>query len=255
MIMKFNTIIPLYYQIAKLLEFKIIKGEFPPLSIFPSESELCQSLKVSRITIRQSLAYLSSKGFLIRRKGRKTIVTDKGFQEETLELKAGVETVGFSKLGGGTLYDKSERIKLKVVSLSKTKAPEWIRRHFNIFKDEDVYLFKRIRFRKNEPIAYVKGYLRKDIGEYLKKQDLLKFSMINLAQNRFGLKVYSLEQAIEVYVADKEIAQALEMNISDPVMHLTSVISISKKDVVQIHEAFFKPGRVSYRVKFIAEES
>ena len=46
---------PLYRQAAEILRDRILKGEYPPGTMIPSERELGNSLGISRIPIRASV--------------------------------------------------------------------------------------------------------------------------------------------------------------------------------------------------------
>ena len=65
---------PLYAQVADALRARIVAGEYAPDARLPSESELCQSYKVSQITIRRALLDLENDGQVYRRQGRGTFV-------------------------------------------------------------------------------------------------------------------------------------------------------------------------------------
>ncbi len=66
--------IPLYYQLAQKLEEEIVLGKYKPNDKFPTDMELSEKFDVSRITVRQALSELISKGLLVRERGRGTFV-------------------------------------------------------------------------------------------------------------------------------------------------------------------------------------
>ena len=67
-----NIPIPLYYQLKELLmEYISVSDENTPL---PTESQLCEHFQVSRSTVRQTLGELTSDGFLVRHKGKGTMI-------------------------------------------------------------------------------------------------------------------------------------------------------------------------------------
>ena len=66
--------IPLYYQLAQSLESEIISGKYKANEKFPTDMELAEKFKVSRITVRQALNELIAKDLLVRERGRGTFV-------------------------------------------------------------------------------------------------------------------------------------------------------------------------------------
>lgn len=66
--------VPLYYQLAELLAVKIRQGEFAPAQQLPPERDLSEQYGISRMTVRQALAYLVAEGVLTTRQGLGTFV-------------------------------------------------------------------------------------------------------------------------------------------------------------------------------------
>ncbi|MBQ2952999.1 MAG: GntR family transcriptional regulator [Clostridia bacterium] len=65
---------PLYRQLMERLRDDIAGGVYPPHSRIPSETELCQTYRVSRVTVRKALAELTREGLLRRMQGKGTFV-------------------------------------------------------------------------------------------------------------------------------------------------------------------------------------
>ncbi len=66
--------VSLSQQIATYLIGKIQNGDFTPGEYFPSETELCNSLDVSRTVIREALSRMKHDGFLVSQRGSRTKV-------------------------------------------------------------------------------------------------------------------------------------------------------------------------------------
>lgn len=66
---------PLADQVERILLERITRGEYPPASRLPSESELSAEFNVSRATIRAALGALAANGMLKRRHGSGTFVS------------------------------------------------------------------------------------------------------------------------------------------------------------------------------------
>ena len=65
---------PLYKKIYDDIYFNIKNGKYPVGTVLPSEPELCEIYKVSRVTIRHSLDELRRNGFIVRTKKKGTTV-------------------------------------------------------------------------------------------------------------------------------------------------------------------------------------
>lgn len=73
-----RTVIPLYHQLAGLLEQKIDAGDYPPGSQLPPESRLADEYGVSVITVRGAMKLLQDRGRVERFAGRGTFVLERG---------------------------------------------------------------------------------------------------------------------------------------------------------------------------------
>jgi len=74
----FVNSVPLYKQLKALILEKISSGKWSSGQKIPSESELSNAFKISRVTVRAALDELSADGHLIKIRGKGTFVTDKG---------------------------------------------------------------------------------------------------------------------------------------------------------------------------------
>ena len=67
----------MHVQVRETLAQRIASGQYKVGQMIPSEHELCDSFKVSRITIRQALGALANEGLLERHPGRGTFVRER----------------------------------------------------------------------------------------------------------------------------------------------------------------------------------
>ena len=65
---------PLYQRIETLLREAIAEGRYPVGGLLPTEAELCETLRVSRHTVREALRRLKDAGLVERRQGAGTVV-------------------------------------------------------------------------------------------------------------------------------------------------------------------------------------
>jgi GntR family transcriptional regulator of arabinose operon len=72
-----NAPIPLYQQILNEIRSRIASGEWSANSQLPTEAELEEVLKVSRVTIRQAFSAAVEEGLVVRLAGKGTFVSGK----------------------------------------------------------------------------------------------------------------------------------------------------------------------------------
>lgn len=77
---------PRYQQLKELIIQRISSGELQPLDRVPSENELVESMRVSRMTANRALRELNDEGYVERVAGRGTFVSDLRSQSHLLEV-------------------------------------------------------------------------------------------------------------------------------------------------------------------------
>lgn len=86
---------PLARQVAEDLRHRIVTGEFAPGTRLPSEADLCDHYRVSRVTVRTAAKALESQGLLDIRHGSGMYVVDLGgrISSGLQELRSITETI------------------------------------------------------------------------------------------------------------------------------------------------------------------
>src|SRR5690348_2327707 len=70
-----SSAVPLYYQVANVLQVRIFSGTIPPGGLLGTEKDLAAEFGVSRITIRKAIDVLRRDGLLEAERGRGTFVS------------------------------------------------------------------------------------------------------------------------------------------------------------------------------------
>jgi GntR family histidine utilization transcriptional repressor len=78
---------PMYQQLKDLIIGRISNGELRPADRVPSENELVESMKVSRMTANRALRELTDEGYVRRVAGRGTFVADFRAGSNVLEVQ------------------------------------------------------------------------------------------------------------------------------------------------------------------------
>lgn len=78
---------PRYQQLKELIIRRISSGELLPLDRVPSENELADAMRVSRMTANRALRELTAEGYVNRVAGRGTFVADFRARSHLLEVQ------------------------------------------------------------------------------------------------------------------------------------------------------------------------
>lgn len=123
--MRYPQSIPLYEQVAEMIENQIIRGEFRVGDRLPTEYELASTYKVSRTVIREAMKVLKEKGWVETRSGRGTIVVDNVTRGVRSSFNVAVRMDPDS--GWGYLIEVRRMIEPEIAALAAERAsPEQI---------------------------------------------------------------------------------------------------------------------------------
>jgi len=229
--------IPLYFQLEQILKSKIITGEFTPGEQIPTEKVLCQTYNVSTITARQAIINLVHEGLLIRSRGKGTFVTDLQ-QMTTLEVKGTIND----------LITDGKLLQVEVLGIDKIKTPKRVAQILQRKEGDEIVQVRRIRNLNASPVSYIKNYLPIAIGEKIRRKDLVRYPMLQILRDRFKIPLKDGVQYIEAIVADYEIASALAVGISSPILYIETIVFQERKRPVEFVQTFVRPDRYKYVV-------
>ena len=87
-----NSIVPLYVQVVECLKRDIENGVYNATGRIPTEAELAEQYKVSRITIRRAVDDLVSQGLVEKKQGKGTFICRQKFAKDIKNLQSFSET-------------------------------------------------------------------------------------------------------------------------------------------------------------------
>src|SRR5205823_9148452 len=118
MLKRDQRVAPLYYQVQHTITQRISRGEYPPGSQLPSETELSRELGVSRVTVREALRVLAQEKLLVKTQGRGTFVSAKAQMAQPARM-----FTGFLE----DLYDQLKRVSVKHIEIARVPVTQELR--------------------------------------------------------------------------------------------------------------------------------
>ena len=190
---KRNIPISYYYQLQMIIKNKIANGELTKGSLIPSEKELCNQYKLSRVTVRKAISGLASEKILEKKQGKVTIVKIDNRQEVLL---------GQSFSFYGYLKSMGFNVLTNVVSFKKKYANKNIRILLQLGDNEKIFEIVRIRLVNGEPWYYVKSFFPFKFYPNLKRTDLENNSFYEFMINIIGINLFGLKRKLYPKTAD-----------------------------------------------------
>src|SRR5688572_7494126 len=134
--------IPLYYQLAEQIREQIKAGALKPGAQLPSERELSEQVAISRMTVRQAIAYLVQQGVLTVRQGVGTFVAEPKLVHDTLHLLSFTEEM---MRGDGSVSSQ-------VLEQLLVKCPAGVAAELDLVPEAPAIKIVRLRLSKGIPL-------------------------------------------------------------------------------------------------------
>lgn len=193
--------IPLYYQLISIIKRNISVGLLKPGDIIPSENELCETLEISRSTVRQAIGELESEGLVARRRGKGTFISEPKLNrtiEDVYSFSSEMRKMG---LEPSSIVHAFERI----------RPTEAIAKAFGMRDDQqDVFRIVRLRCANGEPLLLETTMIPAIMLPELTRDSLEKGSLYSMLKEKAGMVPHMAEETYETMVIDEETAAILK---------------------------------------------
>jgi len=239
-----NTLLPIYYQIKEKIKGWIINKEYNAGAKIPSENELAEMFNVSRLTVRQAISQLTQEGFLNRKRGEGTFVTD----NENLINSFSLEFSGFMN---DLFYYQISKIQIKSVEINRLAPSKMIRDKLELDGDEkEVVQIKRIRFLRDRLFTYTINYLPLEIGKRIVEKDLYEKPLLQILERDLNIRFTEAVQTIEASFADQEVAEKLEISSGLPILFVQRIMYAQRRKPIEVFQSFYRGDLYKFIVRF-----
>lgn len=234
-----NKAIPLYYQLETILRKRLLSGEFEPGAFFTTGDTLAKECKVSRIVVSQALSALEKDGFIVRRRGKGTFVSEN------------IPSFELPKLTGSIadLISTAVQTHPKILDFSWRHVDKKIADCLGLPEGTMIVYIERLLLAKGSPLCYVVNYLPPTIGEKIQPEDILVKPLLSLMEDDLGIKLADATQKIGADIADSYIAPLLEVRAGDPLLKIERIIFDSNGRAVDYVSVLYRADRYYYTVR------
>jgi len=230
--------VPMHSQIREIVRRRILDGTYAPHSQMPSESQMMEAFKVSRITIRQALGDLQKEGLIFKVAGKGTFVAKpKAFQNLS-------KLQGFGEAMSPSGYETFNQ----VLSTRRTAASEIVANRLQLDIGTPVFEIKRLRYLNREPISVDVSYFAVPLGERLAQEDLATRDIFLILENDYGLHLTHADVQIEAISADESLARQLRMAEASPLLRIERLTHADDKPV-DFEFLYYRGDAFQYRLR------
>ncbi len=230
-----NSFTPPFYQLAAIIEKKILEGEFKPGEPLPSENDLGREYELSRTTVRKCLCLLAERGMISAQQGKGTFVSRPSLDKAIFvmdDYKTQIEGQG-------------KEIGYRLINVRFLKQLPEFALKLGMIPDEGILYYTRLLTANEEPVGVEHKYMCYKKGRPTLENEFQykAFSEIIAIHTDF-LPVRS-QALLTAESASEYDAKYLNISPGDPVLKLQQVLYTRDDKPVGIGVFYYRSDRYS----------
>ncbi|MGT2933398.1 GntR family transcriptional regulator [Streptococcus catagoni] len=229
---------PLYLKLVDILEIKI-RETMSPNDKLLSERELIEVYNVSRITVRQALKELESRGLIYKKQGKGTYVSN--LKEPTTDLSSSYSfTEQMKKLG--------KVPKTEILSFGKTTVTDHLSSIFEMDKGNVAYELERLRLADERPMMFERSYIPEAIFPHLTMDLLKQKPLYDIFSDIYKETIRLAEEEFYASIALDYEADLLGIKKGDPVLHMLRKTYNDKNILIECTFSIARADQFRYHI-------
>lgn len=230
--------LPVHARICHWLEGLIVSGEVASGDKLPSEVEIATSLGVSRMTLRQALSSLESKGLIDRRRGRfgGNFVSSPRFEFDYASLPGFTEQMRRIDVEAGA----------RVLRATTHRPDSQVGGALGLRRADQVHEVLRVRTANGEPIVLEQAYLPAAVFPGLLSTNLT--GSLYAVMRDYGAPPQSADERIEATRATPEQAEILGVDVAAPLLLIVRTSFADNGVAVEFSRDYHRSDRTTIRI-------
>lgn len=235
---------PLYCQLKEVILSRIESGQWQPGMQLPSERELCEQFRISRITVRQALAELEMEGRLVRDQGRGTFIAPPRIAQHLTRL------TGFTQ----DMQARGQKPGSVVLRLALTRATAPVAHRLRLdAQHRNVIVLQRLRMASGEPVAVETAHLSEKLCRGILNEDLSNQSLYQLLAQKYHVTPTRAEQQLEAVPCPTGEAKLLGIAKGRPVLRLYRTTYSQNDDPFETVESYYRGDKYVFYAELSVE--
>lgn len=192
--------VPLYFQIANVLQARIFSGRYAPGTRLGPGHELAREFHVSGLTIRKALAVLQKDNLIETRRGLGTFVATAARPVAPTALNVFLDDI----------LSRTEVLTTAYVEQDEVDAPLAVAEALGIAAGTSVVrVQRRVGYGVTPDGVWVVYFLPPDVWQRIRPADLRRDTLLRLIDDAPGLRLAGGLQTVHAVAADHETATRL----------------------------------------------
>jgi DNA-binding GntR family transcriptional regulator len=221
------------------LKRRILSGQYDQGQLAFTGEALEKEFEASNITIRKALEMLTRDGFVNRRRGLGTTVSEGISEPVVFELGS-----SFRKL-----VESIEKMKcrIKVMDIVTIKCPKHVQNILSLSPEQEVWRMRRVRIYKDMTVSFYTYYANPVSCGAISMKGAKKVNIIDTFEQASGMKIARIKQIIRSAVADLDISVALKIPFGAPVFFLENIYYSVSDKVLLCSQSYYRADMFAFK--------
>lgn len=234
-----QSAIPLYHQLARVIEQTILDGDLKPADRLESETEMMRRYKLSRATVRKAIDLVEQRGLVIRKQGIGTTVASSEIIRP-LELRSLFDD----------LVEAKQEPTTRVLTFETVQCPaEVVALCPELDEGEEVVHIRRLRSAAKQPVAILETWMRPARVSF-GPSELARDGLYRLIQES-GHVIHSALQQIGARLCDAVEAELLDEKPGQPLLTMTRATFDEEGELVEFGIHAYSAGRHRFELRLL----
>ncbi len=230
---------PLHLAISEQLRQQIVSGTYAPGEQLPSEYQLIERFRVSRITVRRAIANLVNQGLVVARQGKGVFVKE----QRKVIYRLSEPFVFFSE----EMARQGVHTAVRNLVFKSVTPPVEMQQTLQLGnRTRHVYFQKKLILLDDTPVAVDCVYILPRLGKTF--AGALKHQMTFPTLEQHGIGIVRIEALLEATHADPELSEHLDVSLGYPLMSYRYTTYTSGDKPVLAGELLSRGDRLCYSV-------
>ncbi|WHY91814.1 GntR family transcriptional regulator [Neobacillus cucumis] len=237
--LKQDNQIPLYIQLKESIRSSILNGQLKFGDQIPTELELSEEYKISRITVRKAILDLVEEGYLVKKQGKGTFVNKRKIERKIVHFLSFTDACKANGMKASSKVFKKEIIQPTAKDQERLQLDEG-----------DALLFiQRVRYADESPIMIENNYFSyKDFHSLLNEN--LDDSIYKILEEKLNVKPDRAgELTLEIVRATEEEVNLLHTSSGEPLFYMETTVYDENDRPVHIGKQYILGDSYKYNLK------
>lgn len=228
-------------QVYLVLRDRILSGAAGFGARLPTENELAQVHRVSRVTVRRALGELARERLIERRRSTGTHVI---YRPSPAPMTADISGVL------ANLADMGRSTDVRLLSFTYVPADGPVAQALGVTTPHLLQRSVRVRSADGVPFSYLTTHVPDTVSVTFSRDELAARPLLELLE-RAGVKADHARQRISAGLATPEVAQALGVHTGSPLIELERVVFDQMGRGVEHLHALYRPDRYAFEIDLV----